>query len=602
MTSATAHEKYSSVLADWLVEMGYTHCFFVAGGGCMHLIDGFRNKFTCIPVVHEVTAGIAAEHFNEVSSGNRAFALVTTGPGLTNAVTAIAACFTEHRELLVIAGQVKSTDLKSSATRQLGVQEIDGVAICREIAVNAVRLTAPLVKHDFRQLVQSATRPHPGPVLIEICLDVQGAAVRRSELEQDTSACEPEDNTADSPEAHSFWEQLTASLHMRRRPVLLIGGLIKRSIIWPLLTQIEQLGLPVLTTTSAIDRIPSDCPVCYGRVGTWGGQRSANMILAQADCVVATGAQLDLQQTGFDVANFAPGGDLFQIFPCTGELSKKQPKLTAGLNAEPDAVFRRLLQCLSSAQTPEWLNYATNIRSMVPVLEPVNTAAHGYILSFEFFRNLSQATDADDLLALCSSGGTFTGALQMYAVKSGQFASTSAAFASMGYGLGTAIGMSFSRPGQRIILTEGDGGFSQNLQELAMLRRYNLPIKIFLMCNEGYASIRATQRKFFNGAYVGCDTATGLGFPNWHRLFDAYDIPCRSLTPAECCTDSLKELLSETPGPQAWIVPVDPDQTNWPAVASRLLPDGRLVSGPISEMLPKLDDKTMLACGKYLKP
>ena len=601
MIMTTTNEKYSSLIADWLIELGYTHCFFVAGGGCMHLIDGFRNKFTCIPVVHEITAGIAAEHFNEASNGNRAFALVTTGPGLTNAVTAIAACFTEHRELLVIAGQVKSSDLKSDSTRQLGVQEIDGVAICRDITVHAVCLKTPIGKYGFQQLVQSASRPHPGPVLIEICLDVQGASVQRSELEAPRDIVR-QAATAEIASNTGFWDKLAVSLQTHQRPAILIGGLLSRSVTWPLLPQIEKLGIPVLTTTSAIDRIPTDCKVYCGRTGTWGGQRSANLILAQADCIVACGAQLDLQQTGFDVANFAPGGDLFQIFPCNGELSKQQPQIVAGLNADPNEVFGRLLLCMEKSKSPDWLNYAQNIRKQVPILETANRADEGYILSFEFYQNLSRASESDDLLALCSSGGTFTGALQMYEVKRRQIASASAAFGSMGYGLGTAIGMSFSRPGQTVILTEGDGGFSQNLQELAMLRRFNLPIKLFLMCNEGYASIRATQKKFFNGAYVGCDTATGLGFPDWCRLFGAYDIPCRQLTPDDCSTEKLKELLRETPGPQAWTVPVDPDQTNWPAVASRLLPDGRLVSSPIYDMLPKLDEMTMLACGKYLKP
>jgi acetolactate synthase-1/2/3 large subunit len=170
----------------------------------------------------------------------------------------------------------------------------------------------------------------------------------------------------------------------------------------------------------------------------------------------------------------------------------------------------------------------------------------------------------------------------------------------MGYGLATAIGAAFSNRSRRIILTEGEGGFSQNLQELAILKRYSLPIKIFLFDNDGYASIRATQKKFFNGAYLGCDHETGLGFPNWEKLFSAYDIPCRYLSVEEIEEDLLRELLSNSEGPEAWMVRVDPEQPNWPAVSSVLGSNGSLTSSPLYDMLPKLTDNMFARVGRYL--
>jgi acetolactate synthase-1/2/3 large subunit len=161
--------------------------------------------------------------------------------------------------------------------------------------------------------------------------------------------------------------------------------------------------------------------------------------------------------------------------------------------------------------------------------------------------------------------------------------------------------MSFALPGRRIIATEGDGGFSQNLQELAMVRRHNLPIKMFVLHNDGYASIRATQRKFFNGAYVGCDPSTGLGFPDWIQLFNAYGIPCRWIKPEDTSIENLSNLLNHTEGPEAFVVPIDPEQTNWPAVASRMLPDGRMVSAPIHDMLPELAPEVKAAVARYLQ-
>jgi acetolactate synthase-1/2/3 large subunit len=602
MTSDIPQMRYSHLLADWLRELGYSHCFFVAGGGCMHLIEGFRHQFQCIPVVHEVAAGIAAEHFNECTTSGKAFALVTTGPGLTNIVTAIAACYVEHRELLVIAGQVKTTDLKSPQTRQLGVQEIDGISLCQSITVRSERLTQPVSKQHFTELCQLAEGPHPGPVLIEVCLDVQGAIVNRQQLElQSQTSPVAAVNPASIGSQLHFFDQLRNAVGRSQRPVLLLGGLLSRRMAWSALNDLERLNIPVLTTTSAIDRVPTESPVYVGRVGTWGGQRSANLILAQSDLVLVCGAQLDLQQTGFAVEDFAPQAEMFQIFPCEHELAKGSPRLACGLSAVPDTVFHQVLDCLQPAASPGWMDCTRNIRRLVPVLEPANTAAAGFLLSFEFLQNLSLAARPTDLLALSSSGGSFTGALQMYHVHRGQYASVSAAAASMGYGLVTAVGMSFAQPGQRVIMVEGDGGFCQNLQELALVRRHNLPVKIFILYNEGYASIRATQRKFFNGAYVGCDTATGLGFPDWVPLFQAFNIPCRYLNASDNTVGTLSHLLGQTEGPEAWIVPVDPDQTNWPAVASKMLPDGRMASRPIYDLLPPLSPEIQAQVTKYLQ-
>jgi acetolactate synthase-1/2/3 large subunit len=590
--------KYAAVLGDWLVELGYTHCFMVAGGGCMHLIDGFRTRFQCIPVVHEVTAGIAVEHFNECRQGGRAFALVTTGPGLTNIVTAIAGSYVERRELLVIAGQVKSTDLLVPPLRQRGVQEVDGVALTKSITIHSRRLQEPIGRTVFRELVTASWGPHPGPVMIEVCLDVQGAPVERAALE----SSHPADQRAAPDCITPSPVQVTAlaeELFRARRPLLLLGGLVSRAAAWELLPQWEALGLPVMTTTSAIDRVPSSSPVAAGRPGTWGGQRAANLLLAQADFVLAVGAQLDLQQTGFNCGAYAPQAQLHQVYPCAHELAKGHPPLASGVLAKPDAFLRQLTPQLRWNDAGAWADYVRKARMRLPVLEPGNDVQPGYVSSFRFLRELSLAARPDDVLANCSSGGTFTGALQTFEIAPRQIALTSPAWASMGYGLATAIGAAFARPGQRVIAVEGDGGFAQNLQELALVKVNHLPLKLFVLDNRGYGSIRATQRKFFGGAYVGCDTLTGLGFPDWPTLFAAYGLPARYLTPEEATAPTLARLMA-SPEAEAWIVPVDPEQPNWPAVSSRILPDGRIESNPLYRMLPPLEPETLREVGRYL--
>ncbi|MCE2692999.1 MAG: thiamine pyrophosphate-binding protein [Verrucomicrobiaceae bacterium] len=594
-------QKYSEALADWLVELGYTHCFMVAGGGCMHLIDGFRTRFKMVPVVHELSAGIAAEHFNECSSGGKAFALVTSGPGLTNIVTSIAGCYVERRELLVISGQVKSTDLLTYPIRQRGVQEIDGVAIAKEISVKSKCLKKVIGREEFCELVKSAWGPHPGPVVIEVCLDIQGAPVDRHSLDVESVPALPKVQLSCSTETeiHDQAQALAAVISQAKRPVILLGGLVTRAVAWELFPTFLQLGIPVMTTTFAIDRIPSDSAITAGRTGTWGGQRSANLLIAQADVILAFGTPLDLQQTGFNWKEYTPNGELYQVYPCLHELNKGHPTLAGTVHADPNILLKEILPLVQWRDQDNWLAYVQSTRRLLPVIEPANLLQNEYPSPFVVLNQLSLASQANDVLAIASSSAAFTGALQTYEIKQQQYATYSAAFASMGYGLATSVGAAFARPGQRVILIEGDGGFSQNLQELAMLKVNNLPIKIFLFDNLGYGSIRATQRKFFSGAYVGCDTQTGLGFPDWIKLFAAYDIPARYLRPDEITVANLSELM-QGEEPEAWIISIDPEQPNWPAVSSRILPDGSIVSNPLYQMLPTIEEPVAAAVSKYI--
>ncbi|MDT7545931.1 MAG: acetolactate synthase large subunit, partial [Actinomycetota bacterium] len=217
-------EKYSDVLADWLVELGYTHCFFVAGGNIMHLLDSCRQRFACVATVHEVAAGIAAEYFNAVEGEGRAFALVTAGPGLTNIVTALGGAWLESRELLVLGGQVKSSDLARGEVRQRGIQEVDGIAVASPLCVATHRIEGPEPRDVIERLVRRGMTPRKGPVFLEVCLDAQGAPVDRAELQGSGPVAQPKLPTATDDEV----AQVRALLDAAERPVLLIGGGVSR--------------------------------------------------------------------------------------------------------------------------------------------------------------------------------------------------------------------------------------------------------------------------------------------------------------------------------------------------------------------------------------
>jgi acetolactate synthase I/II/III large subunit len=297
--------NHADEVLKWLQELGYTHCFFVAGGNSMHLLNSARTTMECVPFVHEVSAGIAAEYFNESrDEGGRAFVLVTAGPGLTNLVTALAGAFLESRELLVLGGQVKSSDLASDGLRQRGIQEVNGVGISAPVTKRSLRVEKPITKKSFFEAVIDGREGRPGPVFLEFCLDAQASLVIQDEIEVEISTSR-QLPTVDSNEIEKCTEMLVNSF----RPVLLIGGGISRKDMKRILPLIERTGIPVMTTWNAADRIPADHPHYLGRPNTWG-QRSSNILIQEADVLVAVGTRLGLQQTGFNWQEFVPLGKL----------------------------------------------------------------------------------------------------------------------------------------------------------------------------------------------------------------------------------------------------------------------------------------------------
>lgn len=579
--------KYSDLTMAWLHELGYSHCFFVAGGNSMHLLDGARQTMTCVPVVHEVAAGIAVEYFNEQARAtgrdDRAFALVTAGPGLTNVLTAMAGAFLESRELLVLGGQVKSTDLAGSSLRQRGIQEIDGVAMSRPVSVVAERIEAPISRPEFVALVQRGASGRPGPVFLELCLDAQGAPVNRADLEPVDTVIAPMSGV----ERGAVAEQVVEGLRVASRPVVLLGGGVSRTGAAAVLERLRGLELPVMTTWNGADRIGADDPVYAGRPNTWG-QRAANVLIQQSDFVFAVGTRLGLQQTGFNWQQFAPLATVVQVDLDPSELRKGHPNVDIAWLADADTALATVL----AADLPgwgEWLAECREVRKLLPSAESVNVTGEGFLDPYRFVADLSHECDEQDVIIPCSSGGAFTVTLQAFEQKLGQTMISDHGLASMGYGLSGAIGAALAAPGRRTVLIEGDGGFMQNSQELATVAVNQLPVKIFIFSNEGYASIRMTQRGYFGGAYLGCDTSTGLGFPDWGLLFRAYGIPLLELGHEGLGTVGFDDLFA-APGPACFIVPIDPEQTYFPKITSRVTESGSMESNPLHLMSPDLPD------------
>ncbi len=586
--------KYSDLIADWLVDLGYTHCFSVGGGNIMHLTESLSRKMKMVAVVNEVAAGIAAEYFNETSEGGKAFALVTAGPGLTNIVTAMAGAFLESRELLVIGGQAKTADLARGSLRQRGIQEIDGVSIANTITVCSKLIDDTLIADEFAGLIMHGQAGRKGPVFLEIPLDIQARQVEPSSINQEFV-----DGAFKAvPIApQSAIKQVVTRFNQASRPVVLLGGGLSRETAKDLRTQLAALGCPVMTTWNGADRIAANEFNYLGRPNTWG-QRSSNMVLQQADFALIIGSRLGLQQTGFNWEQFVPNGFVVQIDLDEAELNKGHPRVDMPIQGDANNFLRNFLSEKLDSKI-DWLNYAKEVRNAIPLSEAINTPREQYVSPFDLVKNLSKLCEAKDVIIPCSSGSAFTSMMQVFEQKSGQLIVTNKGLASMGYGLSGAIGASFANPEKKIVLVEGDGGFAQNLQEIGTVAINNLNIKMFVLDDSGYASIRMTQKNYFGGRYVGCDRETGLGLPIWEKLFPAWGVQVIRLQPGyESTVEFLTAFSSDQP--YAFIVSVDPEQTYFPKISSRVTQTGAMESNPLHLMTPDLTEEESKKYLRYL--
>ncbi|RZI60303.1 MAG: thiamine pyrophosphate-binding protein [Zymomonas sp.] len=576
--------KYSDQIGAWLKAAGYTHYFFVGGGNIMHLTESLDRYLKGVPVVHEVAAGIAAEYFNEIAAPAKALALVTTGPGTTNIVTAVSGAWLESRELLVIGGQVKTSDLALGKVRSRGIQEIDGVELMRSTAKASYRFLEPIDAAEFLSLIEQSWQPRKGPVFLEMPLDVQGAAVDETPLPPIGDPPLPVATDADIAGIAELYRKA-------ERPILLVGGGVDYATTERLRARIDALAMPVMTTYNGADRFDGDAPNYLGRPNTWG-QRSANIVIQNADLILAVGTRLGLQQTGFNWQEFGRDAQIVQIEIDPQELEKGHPRVDHGFAVDANDFLERLVAHDLPAK-PNWLEKAQQIRKAVPRIEEVNHTGEGYLSPYEFIVGLETLTKSDDLVIPCSSGSAFTLSMQLYKQKLGQRILTNKSLASMGYGLSGAIGAAIAGTaagpeGRRTILVEGDGGFAQNMQELGTVAVNDLNLKMFIFHDQGHASIRMTQRNYFDGKYLGCDRASGLGLPQWAKLFAAWDIPVMEV-PLDFTENAEFIAKLSAPGPHGFIVPVDPEQTYFPKISSRITASGSMESNPIDRMSPEID-------------
>jgi acetolactate synthase-1/2/3 large subunit len=579
--------KYSDVLIDDLVRLGYTHCFFVGGGNVMHLLESARTRMECVAVVHEVSAGIAAEYFNVAmrESGKKAVAIVTAGPGLTNIITAIGAAWLESRELLVIGGQARTEFLSRGTVRQIGHQEIDGVGITKAITKASIRVEKPMTFEELRAFTAISSTGRKGPVFLELCLDVSATYVEEASYDEtlDTPRAATPDASLDSQILGKLWRE-------SQRPLLLVGQGLDYKTFRAQREKLNGLNLPTATSWNAADYLSFEDPLYAGRPNTYG-MRWANAVIQQTDLLVVVGARLGLQQTGFNWEEFAPLATVIHVDIDPLELEKANPGSDVKVLGDANTIFQPLLETFESQSktvSQEWLDYIQTIKSALPVNEASNQMFEDFVNPFEFMDELSDMLNEESVVIPCSSGGSYTTVMQGYRQTQGQLLTNDKGSASMGYGLAGAIGTSIALPEKRVVLLEGDGGFAQNLSEVGTVANRSLNLKMVVFSNGGYASIRLSQKAYFAGNYIGCDAETGVGLPNWNEFFDAYGIPSVTLSGSLKDSAEAQEILNSD-GPGAIILNVSKEQPFYPKLTSRIFPDGSMKSNPIHLMFPPLE-------------
>jgi acetolactate synthase-1/2/3 large subunit len=586
-------EKYSDQFVSWLSDAGYTHCFFVAGGNVMHLVESASKKFICVPFIHEVGCTIAAEYFNEASTGpNKAFVLVTAGPGLTNTITGMAAAWVEGRELLIVGGQAKSSELSGTKYRQIGFQEFDGISLCKSITKESYLINKQVKRSEILRLIELTREYRKGPVFLEFCIDV--SALPADEKLNDQKKFKAKTSRYEISEMPKIINLLKNS----SRPIILIGGETPRNYD---LMDFKQRGIPIATTFNGADRVGIEYEYYAGRPN-WYGSRWSNLLLQQADLIIAVGARLGLMQVGYNWKNFAPGAQIVQVFSDEMEMSKNFPKVAFKIVSGSDAFLDQLkqeLQFLDLKNFDEWKRFVVNLRNELAFPETVNISRPNFIEPLRFvFDLVNTHTNSNDVIVPCSSGeASYVGPMRMMLNKEGQLIITNNAMASMGYGLSGAIGASLANLEKRVILFEGDGGFAQNLQELSTVKTNNLNIKIFLMNNGGYMSIKQNQKNVFNGHYIGCDSTSGLEMPNWEFIAKSFGVKYFRLDQLNLNSTEFQNVLKSKEA-ILFDVQIDPEQTYYPKITSFKNSYGQMESNPIHIMEPSL---TKIQEKKYIK-
>lgn len=586
--------KVAKYISEFLVRNGIKDCFMVTGGGAMHLDDaiGHQDGLNCVFNHHEQACSIAAEGYTRMT-GKLAAICVTSGPGGTNAITGVMGGWLDSIPMFVLSGQVKrETTIWSCPElnlRQLGDQEFDIINSVKNMTKYAVMVTNPdEIAYHLEKALFLATNGRGGPVWLDIPLDVQGAMIETENLIHFDKNIEcpwlvPEVKESDI-------RFIVEKIKQAKSPLFLVGtGVRLGNATEKLLAVLDKYKVPVVTAWNANDVVGYDNKYFVGMPGTVG-VRSGNFAIQNSDLLISLGCRLNIRMIGYNRYDFAQNAYKVIVDIDSRELIKPTVKADYPIHADVKDVLSKLLEVDYEPQKihSEWLTWCKELLYKYPATlseyyNNKNDKLNPYVFIDRLFENLN---NKDRII--CGNGSACVITFQAGKVKQGQRMFTNSGCAAMGYGLPAALGVAVADNSVRTICLDGDGSLMMNVQELATLVHNKLNVKVFVLNNNGYHSIRQTQTNLFKPPFIGIDSDSGVGFPDFKKLADAFDLEYFSLHNNDSFDVNLNEALNSQ-GPCLCEVILDPTQNFAPKSSSKVLPDGRITSPSLDDMAPFLD-------------
>jgi acetolactate synthase-1/2/3 large subunit len=578
--------KLSDYMFDFLEKKGIKDIFAISGGGAMHLIDsiGKNDKLNYISAHHEQAAAMAAEGYSRVKK-LPGICVVTSGPGGTNTSTGVIGAWIDSIPMIVISGQVTSDTLSQGTNlRQFGIQECNNTKYAKEYTKYAITVTDPkTIKYHLEKAYHIATSGRPGPVWLDIPLDVQGQIIDLDELDGFEVESEKK-NKIDS-----IYE-VVEEIRKAQRPVIIYGyGVRLSSAEEELLKFIEKTNIPVISSWTASDIVPTDSDLYVGRSGIMG-DRAGNFSVQNSDLVIILGSRMSIPQVGYNYKLFARAAKKIMVDIDIEEINKPSLSIDIKIVSDIRDFFKQFFSYLDTNNVEfdkksTWIEKCQFWKKKYPVNLPEYKDEKDYINSFYFVDYLSSKL-SNDAVVVTDMGTSFTCTMQTFKTKKGQRLFTSSGHASMGFGLPGVIGACIANDRKQTIGINGEGGLQMNIQELQTIVTYQLPIVLFVINNEGYLTIKSMQQNHF-GRLVGSNPQSNVDCPDMQKLSNAYGLDFVRLHNHDELHEKLDSVLAHK-GPIVCEVMMHPEQHLIPRVSSMKLPDGRVVSKPMEDLFPFL--------------
>lgn len=581
--------KVSDFVISFLEANDITDVFTVSGGGIAHLLDsmGRNSKLRYYCNYHEQACAISAEAYARIT-GKVGACLVTIGPGAINALSGIVGAWYDSIPVLVISGQVRSDLIADySKIRQKGPQEGNVLEMARPVTKYIVSVREPArIRYEMEKAIHLARSGRPGPVWIEIPFDVQGAEVDQRTLQGFTP---PAASAGKQSETTAQADQILEAISKSQRPLLVAGnGVRLANAHESFLRLVESWQIPVVVPFSAKDLIHEDHPQNAGVFGA-SGQRRANFAVQNADLLISLGAGLSVTKVGFNYAGFAPKARKVIVDIEPGQIEHQVPKADVPIVADLRELLPELLQQSGNRDyrpAVRWLDACAMWKRRYPVILPEYFRDTNFVNMYVWMDRLADALEPGDVL-VTGNGFDVVSCYQAFKVKKWQRVILSGNWGSMGWDLPLAVGSCIARGRKRTVLVNGDGSIQWNIQELLTANYYKLPLKIFVLSNNGYSSIRSTQNSLFEGRLVGADPSSGVGTMDFEKLAGLYGFSYSRIETNNEIADGARRALAGE-GASICEVKISPNQVVTPKASAFRRADGTFESRPLEDMSPFL--------------